>query len=49
MDPKNAEDLRVHVAKSVFSETLTPEETKDIETSNILSQLASITKQIKGK
>jgi hypothetical protein len=48
MDPKNAEDLRVHVAKTVFSENLPSGESKDSETGNILSQLANLAKQIKG-
>lgn len=49
MDPKNAEDLRVHVAKTVFSENPPSGEPKDGETGNILSQLANFATQIKGK
>ncbi|TVO67350.1 hypothetical protein [Denitromonas ohlonensis] len=48
MDPENAETLRVHVAKTVFSESLPSSEHKDNETGNILSQLANLAKQIKG-
>lgn len=48
MKPENAEDLRVHVAKTVFSENLPSGESKDNETGNILSQLANLAKQIKG-
>lgn len=48
MDPKNAEELRVHVAKTVFSENLPSNDSKESETGNILSQLANLAKQIKG-
>jgi len=48
MEPQNAEELRVHVAKSVFSENLPSGESKDNETGNILSQLANLAKQLKG-
>lgn len=48
MDSKNAEDLRVHVAKTVFSEISSSGESKESETGNILSQLANLAKQIKG-
>lgn len=48
MQPENAEALRVHVAKSVFSENLPSVESKDNETGNILSQLANLVKQMKG-
>lgn len=48
MEPENAENLRVHVAQTVFSENLHSGESKDNETGNILSQLATaLTKQIK--
>ncbi|TXR53121.1 hypothetical protein [Reinekea thalattae] len=47
MKPENAEDLRVHVAKTIFSESLPTGESKDNETGNILSQLANLAKQIK--
>lgn len=48
MKPENAEDLRIHVAKTVFSENLPSGESKDNETGNILSQLANLAKQIRG-
>lgn len=48
MKPENAEELRIHVAKTVFSESLPQGESKDNETGNILSQLANLAKQIKG-
>lgn len=48
MKPENAEGLRIHVAKTVFSESLTSGESKNDETGNILSQLANLAKQIKG-
>lgn len=48
MNPENAEALRVHVAKTVFSENLPSGESKDNETGNILSQLTNLAKQIKG-
>jgi hypothetical protein len=48
MKPENAEELRIHVAKTVFSENPISGESKDNETGNILSQLANLTKQIKG-
>ncbi|QEM80916.1 hypothetical protein [Halomonas binhaiensis] len=47
MDPKNAEDLRVHVAKTVFSENTSYNESKENDTGNILSQLTDLAKQIK--
>lgn len=48
MDSKNAEELRVHVAKTVFSENSSSSDSKESETGNILSQLANLAKQIKG-
>lgn len=48
MKPENAEDLRVHVAKTVFSEKTSSSEFKENETGNLLSQLANLVKQIKG-
>lgn len=49
MDPKKAEDLKVHVAKTIFSEASTSGVDGDNNTSNIISQLANLAKQIKGK
>ena len=49
MKPENAEELRVHVAKTVFSEGVNSNETKESETGNIISQLANLAKQIKSK
>ena len=49
MDPKKAEDLKIHVAKTIFSEASTSGDDGDKETSNIISQLANLAKQIKGK
>lgn len=48
MKEENAESLRVHVAKTVFSEEAATKETKDSDASNLLSQLANLAKQIKG-
>lgn len=48
MKEENAENLRIHVAKTVFSENLPSGDSKDNETGNILSQLANLAKQIKG-
>lgn len=48
MKAENAEELRVHVAKIVFSEGLSSNDSKENETGNILSQLANLAKQIKG-
>lgn len=47
MEPEKAEELKVHVAKTIFSEAASPTATTD-ETGNILSQLANLAKQIKG-
>jgi len=49
MDPEKAEDLKIHVAKTVFSEASASIGDDDKETSNIISQLANLAKQIKGK
>jgi predicted nucleic acid-binding Zn-ribbon protein len=49
MKPENAEELRVHVAKTVFSEGVNSNEAKESETGNIISQLANLAKQIKSK
>ncbi len=49
MKAENAEELRVHVAKTVFSEGITSNDSKENETGNIISQLANLAKQIKGK
>lgn len=48
MKEENAENLRIHVAKTVFSENLPSGDSKDNETGNTLSQLANLAKQIKG-
>jgi hypothetical protein len=49
MKPENAEELRVHVAKTVFSEGVNSNDAKENETGNIISQLANLAKQIKSK
>jgi hypothetical protein len=49
MKAENAEELRVHVAKTVFSEGVSSNEAKENETGNIISQLANLAKQIKSK
>ncbi len=49
MDPEKAEDLKIHVAKTIFSEASSSRDDDDKETSNIISQLANLAKQIKGK
>ncbi|PNH83270.1 hypothetical protein [Vibrio diazotrophicus] len=48
MKPENAEELRVHVAKSVFSENLPSGGAKENDAGNIISQLSNLAKQIKG-
>lgn len=49
MKAENAEELRVHVAKTVFSEGVTSNDSKENETGNLISQLANLAKQIKSK
>jgi len=49
MKAENAEELRVHVAKTVFSEGVTSNDSKENETGNLISQLANLAKQIKTK
>lgn len=49
MKTENAEELRVHVAKTIFSEGGTSNDPKDNETGNLISQLANLAKQMKGK
>jgi len=48
MKNDSAEELRIHVAKIVFSEGNVSSDSKGDETGNILSQLANLAKQIKG-
>lgn len=48
MKAENAEELRVHVAKTVFSEGVTSNDSKENETGNLISQLANLAKQIKS-
>ena len=49
MKAENAEELRVHVAKTVFSEGVNSNDAKENETGNIISQLANLAKQIKSR
>ncbi len=49
MDPEKVEDLKIHVAKTIFSEASVARDDDNKETSNIISQLANLAKQIKGK
>ncbi|MEP2300335.1 MAG: hypothetical protein ABJJ39_08965, partial [Kangiellaceae bacterium] len=49
MKDENAEELRVHVAKTVFSEGVPSNDSKENETGNLISQLANLAKQIKNK
>ncbi|MGH1463515.1 MAG: hypothetical protein ACRBB6_15935 [Neptuniibacter sp.] len=46
MEPDKAEELKVHVAKTIFSDVNSPDSSKD-ETGNLLSQLSNLVKQIK--
>jgi hypothetical protein len=45
MDEKKAEEVKVEVAKSIFSENQIPEKDSG-ETGNLISQLANLVKQI---
>jgi predicted nucleic acid-binding Zn-ribbon protein len=47
MSDNKAEELKSHVAKTVFSETTVSNDNSD-NTSNIISQLSNLAKQIKG-
>ncbi len=48
METEEAQTLRTHVAKTVFSEASTSSVSNEMETGNILSQLANLAKQLKG-
>jgi len=48
MDDDKAQELKAHVAKTIFSEGNVTDE-PDKETSNVISQLANLAKQIKSK
>lgn len=48
MENDKAEELRVHVAKTIFSEVSVNQSTND-KTVNLLSQLSSLVKQLKNK
>lgn len=48
MEPESAEELRKHVAKTVFSENHSSQESTENDAGNLISQLANLAKQIKG-
>jgi hypothetical protein len=49
MDETKADDLKMHVAKTVFSETSVATNSDEKETGNIISQLSNLVSQLKGK